>query len=171
RALATRDCALARQVDHRADIYSLGVVLFEMLTGRRPFAQNASYLPLPALIEAMAAERNRMAPSPRACRPDIPWSLESIVRKCLPPDPLKRYQQAEHLLHDLSRFLENRPLRHAPELSWAERIVKWGRRHPRLMATCAVAAAALFLFSLGGAALTNTWKQLRASRARIAQAE
>ena len=51
----------------------------------------------------------------------MPWSLESIVRKCLAPDPADRYQQAEHLAEDLRRFLDDRPLKHAPELSRAER--------------------------------------------------
>ncbi len=62
RSIAARDHALARQVDHRADIYSLGMVLFEMLLGRSPFAETATYTPLPRLVEAMAWERGLVDP-------------------------------------------------------------------------------------------------------------
>ena len=111
-----------RQVDQRSDIYSLGMVLAEMLTGHGPFEQSASYSAFPLQIEAMAVERSKAGALVRAARPDVPWGLESIVRKCLDPDPARRYQQAEHLAEDLRRFLDDRPLRHAPELSRVERV-------------------------------------------------
>jgi serine/threonine protein kinase/tetratricopeptide (TPR) repeat protein len=150
RALATRDPAQARHVDRRADIYSLGMVLYEMLAGCKPFDQSGSYSPLLSLIEAMALERSRNAPSLRQHRSDIPWSMESIARKCLAPDPARRYQQAEHLTEDLRCFLEDRPLKHAPELSRVERVRKWMRRHPRLSSSGSVATvAALLLLGTG----------------------
>ncbi|HXG12097.1 MAG TPA: serine/threonine-protein kinase [Gemmataceae bacterium] len=164
RALAARDVSLDRQVDHRSDIYSLGMVLYEMLTRESPFEQKGSYSALPALIELMVLERSRAVPSLRRCRSDIPWSLESIVRKCLAPDPAQRYQQAEHLAEDLRCFLEDRPLRHAPELSWVERFRKWTRRHPRLTSTGSVATvAAVLLVGLGAGAvgLSNHLAQTR----------
>ncbi len=151
RALAARDPALARQVDRRADLYSLGMVLFEMLAGESPFDQSASYTPLPALIEAMALERGHTVPSLRKKRPDVPWSLESIARKCLMPDPVQRYQRAGELAEDLQCFLTDLPLEHAPELSLRERGAKWLRRHPRLASSGSVgtAAAVLLLCTLG----------------------
>jgi tetratricopeptide (TPR) repeat protein len=171
RAMVRRDPAQARQVDHRADIYSLGMVLFEILTGQGPFDQSGSYAPLPALIEAMAVERGRGAPSVRQRRPDVPWGLESVVRKCLAPDPARRYQQAEQLAEDLRRLLGDMPLRHAPELSWRERARKWARRHPRLTASGTVSAAAAALLLTGGAILLSARTQLEAAHARIHEAE
>jgi serine/threonine protein kinase/tetratricopeptide (TPR) repeat protein len=166
RALATRDPALARQVDRRTDVYALGMVLFEMLTGQRPFDQSASYSPMPALIEAMAVERSHTVPSPRSQRADVPWSLESICRKCLAPDPAERYQCASQLADDLGCFLEDRPLRYAPELSWKERGQKWVRRHPRLAVGGTVAAAAGLVLLTAGAVFAAVRAEWQATQKR-----
>jgi tetratricopeptide (TPR) repeat protein len=171
RALAYRDPALVRQVDQRADLYSLGMVLYEMLTGTRPFDQSGSYSPMPALIEAMAVERAHKAPSLRAQRQDVPWSLESIARKCLCPDPSKRYQRAEHLAEDLRRFLEDRPLQHAPELSYAERATKWARRHPRLASTGALTLVAGVLLLAAAGIVASLRDQLRTAWSSLDKAE
>jgi serine/threonine protein kinase/tetratricopeptide (TPR) repeat protein len=171
RALAARDPALARLVDHRADLYSLGMVFFEMLAGQSPFDQSASYSPVPALIEAMAVERSHAVPSLRRHRPDIPWSLESILRKCLAPEPGQRYQQAADLAEDLHCFLEDRPLRHAPELSWRERVHKWTRRHPRLTTSGTITAAAAALLVTAFSVLVGTRSQLAAARQRVIRGE
>ena len=169
RALAGRDPALVGQVDQRADIYGLGMVLYEMLTGCRPFDQSASYSPMPALIEAMAVERGRDTPSLREKRPDVPWSLESIGRKCLVPDPALRYQSAAELAEDLRRFLEDRPLAYAPELSWSERMSKWVRRHPRLATAASISAAAVLVLSAGAAVWRDTANRLDIARAAEAR--
>ena len=121
-----------QDVDRRSDLYSLGFVLGEMLIGADPFDQSAGYSVLPYQIEALAEQRSNSAPSVRQHRADTPWTLESIVRKCLAPDPDERYQEAEQLADDLRRFLDDRPLRYAPELSRVEQIQKYFRRHPRL---------------------------------------
>jgi serine/threonine protein kinase/Tfp pilus assembly protein PilF len=172
RALAARDPALARQVDHRADVYSLGMVLYEMLAGQSPFDQSASYSPLPMLIEAMALERSRTVPSLRRHRPDVPWGLESIAAKCLDPDPTRRYQQAGHLAEDLRRFLDDRPLAYAPELSTAERLAKWTRRHPTLTSSASIATAAVVLLAAAGlaagAAVTGVRRHLASAQEELA---
>jgi serine/threonine protein kinase/Tfp pilus assembly protein PilF len=152
RAMARRTPAMESQVDQRADVYSLGMVLYEMLAGRKPFEQSASYSVVPLQLEAMAAERSKEPASLRACRRNVPWGLESILRRCLAPNPAQRYQQAEHLAEDLRCFLEDRPLRHAPELSRKERVLKWARRHPRWAWAAAVTLIVGVVLGLAGTA-------------------
>jgi serine/threonine protein kinase len=82
-------------VGARSDVYSLGVVLFELLTGRRPFEDPAPDLPVRTALADMAAERRAGAPSPRRLRPEVPEVLDRAVRRCLDPDPARRYQAAE----------------------------------------------------------------------------
>jgi len=166
RALIDRTPAMIRQVDRRSDIYSLGIVLAEMLTGRRPFAQSGSYSALSLQIEAMALERSKSVPSLRRERPDISWGLESIARKCLASDPSRRYQQADHLADDLRRLLEDRPLKHAPELSRVEQARKFVRRHPRLTSSSTVAGIAVLVLLAVGSALAGVRNQLADTRAQ-----
>jgi serine/threonine protein kinase/Tfp pilus assembly protein PilF len=166
RALVGRTPALIRQVDARSDIYSLGMVLVEILTGHRPFEQSGSYSAFPLQIEAMAVERGKAEASVRQDRPDVSWGLESVARKCLAPDPARRYQRADHLAEDLRRLLEDRPLRFAPELSRVEQARKFARRHPRLASSATVAGAAALVLLAVGSALAAARSQLADAHAR-----
>ncbi len=170
RAMARRTPALVKGVDHRSDIYSLGMVLYETLTGARPFEHSGSYSVTPLHIEAMATDRDKAAPSLRARRPDASWGLESVVRKCLAPDPAARYQQAEDLAEDLRRLLDHRPLAHAPELSRRERVAKWARRHPRLTVAGGAAVVVGGVLLAGGAALVTTRDHLAGARHQLGTA-
>jgi serine/threonine protein kinase/Flp pilus assembly protein TadD len=171
RAMASHSAQPRRPVDQRADIYALGMVLYEMLTGHNPFDQIASYQPLPVMIEAMALERSQKIPSARKRRSDVPWGLESVVRKCLAPDPAQRYQQAEHLADDLRRYLEDRPFRYAPELSRTEQLRKWLRRHPRLASAAPVASVALMLLVGTGLAILGLREHLRSTEQHLEEAK
>ncbi len=167
RALNIRSPELIALVDERSDLYGLGMVLFEMITGHNPFEQSLSYAPMPILVEAMATERARSIPSLRQHRDDVPWGLESIVRKCLQPIASMRYQQASELAEDLDRFLNDRPLRHAPELSFTEQFQKWTRRHPKLASSGLVTIAASITLTLGWLILAGTQARLSAAQARV----
>ena len=87
-------------VDQRADLYSAGVILFEMLTGRLPFEADS---PISVAIKQIEARPLR----PRELNPAIPEGLEDIVVKAMCKDPDRRYQTAGEMLRDLERFLQN----------------------------------------------------------------
>lgn len=90
-------------VDGRSDVYSLGVVLYELLAGRPPFVGDS-----PVAVAGMHVRD--LAPSPRQFNPDIPADVEAIVMTALAKRPGQRYQTADELRADLLRFLEGRPV-------------------------------------------------------------
>jgi eukaryotic-like serine/threonine-protein kinase len=140
-----------RAGDERSDLYSLGIILYELLTGRHPFAQLDG--PRDEALRALFADRRR-PPELRCWNSAVSPGAESIVRHCLEPEPSRRYQTALALQEDLERQLEDRPLKHAPERSLRERARKWTRRHPRLSPFTSVGLiAALFILALAGAFL------------------
>jgi serine/threonine protein kinase len=97
-------------IDQRSDIYSLGLVLFELLTGRLPYEPPSRARLGPDLLSALAAARRQGAPSARTLNPDVPEPLDRTLRRCLEPEPEERYQQAA----ELARALEGcRALRQA----------------------------------------------------------
>ncbi len=89
--------ALGKQLDHRTDIFSLGVVLYEMITARRPFEGETSAAVFDAIL-------NRAPTAPVALNSEVPAGLEHIVNKALEKDPALRYQSAADLGADLKRF-------------------------------------------------------------------
>ncbi len=134
-------------IDGRSDLYGLGVIFYEMLTGRLPFGPEPG--PLAEVLPRFLEARRQGAPSVRRWNPAVSPAVESIIHHCLETDPSRRYQSAGQLREDLQRQLDNQPLRHAPEPSLGERVRKWTRRHPRLASPVvlgAVLTVALALF-------------------------
>jgi serine/threonine protein kinase/Flp pilus assembly protein TadD len=137
-----------RAVDARSDIYSLGLILFELLTGRPSYPTVSSRGP--DGLARMIADRSGPPPRLRPVNPKVSPAAEAIVRKCLDPDPARRYQTAHDLREDIERHLNHLPLKHTPEPSARERLRKWAARHPRLTSGTAIAAlAAVVLIGVG----------------------
>ena len=119
------------------DLYSLGVVLYELLIGRPPF-QGTSFVDV-------ADQTRFVEPAPlRQLRRDVPADLQSICLKCLEKDPAERYAGARELRADLQRFLENRPTLVRPQ-SAVKRVGRWVQRHPDRAGLAALACCVLVL--------------------------
>ena len=136
-------------VEERSDLYALGLILFEMISGNHPFPEPPPGLTPVATIRCMIEDRRRRpAPSLRGCCPEVPWSLDALVSQGLDPDPDRHYQNARDLAEDLRRFLEDLPMKHCPEPSLRKRLGKWARRHPGLCGSTTIALVALVLLGL-----------------------
>jgi tetratricopeptide (TPR) repeat protein len=127
-----------RDVGPSADVYALGAILYDLLTGRPPH-RGAT------LLDTLQLVQNAEPVPPRRLAPKVPPDLQTICLKCLEKEPRRRYASAEALADDLHLFLEGRPIAARPVSAW-ERTWKWARRRPAealLLAVCVLALAGL----------------------------
>ncbi len=135
--------------DERSDLYSFGIILYELMTARHPFVPASGRRD--QVLGCLTAPRRR-PPRLKHLNPAVSPAVESIVRHCLEPQPSRRYQAARELHEDLRRQVEHRPLKYAAEPSPWERVRKWTRRHPRVSSSTVVGIlAALVILAVAGA--------------------
>ncbi len=132
----------SREIGPHTDVYALGAMLYEFLTGRPPFLAETGWDTIVQVI-------NQEPVPPSGLQPKVPPDLETICLKCLTKDPRRRYTSAEALADDLARFASNEPILARP-VGRTERLVKWVRRRPALAATVGFAAAAAVGLLAGG---------------------
>ena len=134
----------ANDLTPAADVYSLGAILFELLTGRPPFGGDNA-------LSVIRQASEKPAPKLRSLKPSLSRDLETICARCLERDPKARYQSAKELADDLERWLDGRSIVARP-VSAPARIWRWSRRNPKLLATgaaCLLVGAAVIWFFRG----------------------
>ncbi len=119
------------------DVWSLGAILFHLLTGRPPFNGATA-------TDVLLQVRMQEPPRPRSLFAGIPADLETICLKCLEKDPTRRFSSARRLAEDLERWQRHEPIEARP-VSSAERLFKWARRHPARAGLALVSGIAIFV--------------------------
>ncbi|MFO1512532.1 MAG: WD40 repeat domain-containing serine/threonine protein kinase [Verrucomicrobiota bacterium] len=149
---------LSEAVGPASDVYSLGALLFHLLTARPPFVSNS----VPELLRQVATDEPL---SPQLLNASVPLDLATVCLKCLAKRPADRYGSAREFEEDLRRFLQHEPVTARP-IGSLEKLARWGRREPALAGALGFAVLGLVLG--GGIA---TWQWRRAEKEAIAAKE
>ena len=144
----------SRATFREGDIYSLGAILYELLTGLPPFLGAT-------ILDTLTLIRERDPIPPRSSQPRIPRDLETICLKCLSKSPHARYRSGADLADDLGRFLAGTTIR-ARRPAVFERVARWSRRNP---VVAALAACLLFTGAVGFFGVLWQWRQAERARA------
>jgi WD40 repeat protein/serine/threonine protein kinase len=159
--LGTPPYMAPEQVDSRlgdacpaTDVYGLGMILYELLTRRLPFAGKSD-------AETLERVRSEEAPHPHRTRPCLPRDLDAICLKCLEKAPHQRYSTASELAEDLRRFLAGETTRARPTSVW-DRGRKWLQRRPAAAAILFVCLASAAGFLSGGLVVVARLREVRA---------
>jgi serine/threonine protein kinase len=144
------------------DIYSLGAILYELLTGRPPFLGTDS---LETLMLLMTSD---VLP-PKFLQPTIPQDLSTICCKCLEKKSSRRYRSAEELADDLNRFLQGRPINARAATLW-ERGMRWTLRNPWKATAAGILAASFVASVFGLQVVRSAYAEVRTTNAKISKA-
>jgi tetratricopeptide (TPR) repeat protein len=144
----------SKLVGPTADIYALGAIFYQALTGRPPFLGDS-------VLETLKQVTSTEVLAPTRLRPDVPRDLETICLKCLEKEPRKRYLTGYALADDLARFREGRPIRARP-VGPGMRLWRWALRNRTL---AAVTALLISTFAVGAPCFFVLWLRARADRA------
>jgi thiol-disulfide isomerase/thioredoxin/tRNA A-37 threonylcarbamoyl transferase component Bud32 len=140
--MAPEQAACSKHLTTGADVYSVGAVLYELLTGRPPFIGPGAFDIIQQVMETEPTP-------PRSINTHLRRDLETICLTCLAKEPERRYASADALAKDLERYLAGEPIRARP-VGRIERTLKWIRRRPAAAALLAVSTAAVLALSIGG---------------------
>jgi tetratricopeptide (TPR) repeat protein/predicted Ser/Thr protein kinase len=142
------------QLTSATDVYGLGAVLYQLLTGHPPFVGGTTYETVRMVLETQPRQ-------PRLWNPKVDRDLETICLKCLEKEPAKRYASAEALAEDIERFLRNEPIR-SRRASRVEHVWRWCKRKPLV---ASLAATLILVLAIG---LTGALWELRRVQAEQA---
>jgi serine/threonine protein kinase/Flp pilus assembly protein TadD len=150
-----------------SDVFSLGVIAFELLTGRRPYPDNPG--DFDRTVDLLVSDRSRPVRSARSLNPRVSPGLSAIVAHCLEPKLTSRYTSSAELAEDLRRYQQDLPLRFAADRSIRERGGKWLRRNARGIRWAAAASLVSLVVALSAMYMMrqNRLSKLEASEAFV----